>query len=497
VAATVTGCGGEPAPTCTDALDPNNSREAAARLAAGAKSGLRTCAGDEDWYVVTLGAGETLAVNADFQGAPETLKVQLIEPIQGAVVAQLGPGGGGLEGSMQPGAAGDYFIRVTTPSTTPVAYDLAVAMSPATQTCETGFHPQNGTCVQDGCDDLGLEANDDVMTARPLLPGLYSGLKICKAGDRDFFALQPPPGGGAFSVSMWRTKGQDIDLVITTGEVVNGKYKVLGAAQSSGGEDHLLYVPVPDGQPAFLMVLGDKDSTGTYDLELRVDPLDPKRDCVTGCNEIVPMDGTFDMDDPAALVAGYFIGTDEEYRFVRRDLGMWLQWAFGEMEKKFPGTPPVYLSDISQEDGKTPGTMFNRPRHPTTTHVNGRDCDIAYYQTLPDNDYRIICGDGTDRNGNGTPGKYNDGYFCTTNQNVVDVTRQTYFMALLMAHPQFRVLGIDQTLPQLFYEEVERLVGNGDLPGWAAYKIENGLAWGAEGGWQFHHHHIHLSLFDR
>lgn len=489
--------GGESAPPCTDALDPNDSKEAAARLTAGAKAGLRACAGDEDWYVVSLAAGETLALNADFTGAPETLKVQLIEPTQGAVIAQLGAGGAGVEGTMQPGAAGDYLVRVTTPSSKPVQYDLAVAVSPATQTCAAGTHPQNGGCVEDGCDDLGFEKNDDIASARLLLPGSYSGLRICKSGERDFYALQPPPGGGAFSVSLWRTKGQDLDLVITTGEVVNGKYKVLGAAQTNGMEDHLLYVPIPDGQPAYLMVLGDGAATGTYDLQLSVEPLDPVRDCLVDCGALVPMDGTFDMGDPVAAVAGYFIGTDEAYRFARRDLGMWLQWAFAQMEKKFPGTPPVYLSDISQEDGKTPGTMFNRPRHPTTTHVNGRDCDIAYYQTLPDNDYRIICGDGTDKNGNGQAGKYNDGYFCTTDKNVVDFVKQTQFVSLLMAHPQFRVLGIDQTLPQQFYDEAYRQADAGLLPGWAVYKIENGLAWGNDGGWAFHHHHIHLSLYDR
>src|SRR6185436_7689468 len=120
-----------------------------------------------------------------------------------------------------------------------------------------------------------------------------------------------------------------------------------------------------------------------------------------------------------------------------------------------------------------------------------------YFQTLPDNDYRIICGDGSDTNNNGVSGNYNDGYFCLTNQNVVDMPRQAYFMSLMMGFPYFRVVGVDQTLPSQLVAAADKLVASGDLPAWAAFKMHSGLGYGAAGGWQFHHHHIHYSANSR
>jgi hypothetical protein len=511
VALVLAGCsgGGMNQPlSCRDDLEPNDSQEEARRLTPGtAVSGLKACNGEEDWYVVTLGKGEVLTLNLDLNKSKElarpseSLELLVHEPTQMVPImrAPKSDGGFDIKAELQPGDAGDYYVHLKHVGTGVVEYDLTALVTGATQQCMPGTHAQNGECVADGCGDLGFEPNEDIAHARVLVAGKYKGLKICSGTDRDFFVLQPPVGGGAFTLSMELTGGNgDIDAFATDGTMKNAtQFKTVAAAAGGGYEDYMTRVPVADGTQMFLIVAGDKMATNTYDLELVWEPLDEKRDCLMDCGAMIKMPGPIDPSMPEAVTAGYFVGTEEDYSYARRDLAMLLTYAFDAVAKQFPGTNPIYLSDICQMDGKTPGTDVNQPRHPTTTHINGRDVDIAYYSTLADNDYRIVCGDGTDKNGNGRTGKFNDGYFCTTTQNVVDWPREVYFMAQIMGSPLFRVLGVDETFPDPISTEANKQYAAGLIPRWAVYRLENGLGYGNDGGWAFHHHHTHLSLADR
>lgn len=209
------------------------------------------------------------------------------------------------------------------------------------------------------------------------------------------------------------------------------------------------------------------------------------------CTDIVQMPGSYDHDSAEAIAAGYFIDTRPQYAWLRKDLTMLLRYAACEVARRFPGTNPIGIMDLSQADGYTPGTDVGDPRHPTTTH-RGSDMDLAYYQTDGINDGQIVCGDGSDTNGNGRPGRYNDGYFCTTEDNIVDWPREAYWFAMLASTPLVRVFGIDRTMPDDFRAELRR---QHDL-GWIAddqYERALELGYGASGGWQFHHHHTHMS----
>lgn len=159
--------------------------------------------------------------------------------------------------------------------------------------------------------------------------------------------------------------------------------------------------------------------------------------------------------------------------------------------RRFPNTTPLGLSDLSQSDGRTPGTDVNSLRHASTTH-RGDDLDIAYYQTDGSNNPQIVCGDGTDRNANGRTGRFNDGYFCTSNQNIVDWEREAYFFGIMATTSLVRVFGIDQTMPEQFRMHITALRDRGELTAEQASRALR-LGYGADGGWQFHHHHVHLS----
>jgi hypothetical protein len=209
------------------------------------------------------------------------------------------------------------------------------------------------------------------------------------------------------------------------------------------------------------------------------------------CSTIVAMPGSFMYQSAEARAAGYYIATEARYAWMRKDLTMLVQYAACEMAKRYPDAAPIGLSDMSQMDGLTPGTDVGRLRHGSTTHT-GNDIDIAYYQTDGLNNPQIICGNGSDRNGNGSVGMFNDGSFCTVEMNIVDWPKEIYWFAKLAETPLVRVFGIDQTLPDDFNRWARQLLEAGEISNEVHERMTT-LGFGASGGWQYHHHHTHMS----
>lgn len=205
------------------------------------------------------------------------------------------------------------------------------------------------------------------------------------------------------------------------------------------------------------------------------------------------MPGATQADSPEALASGYFIASKAKYSFLRRDLTMLIQYAACEVRYRFADTTPIGLADLSQQDGKTPGTDVGNPGHATSTH-RGDDIDIAYYQTDGANNPQIICGDGTDKNPNGVGGKYNDGAFCTTADNIIDWPRELWLFAKFSESPKARVFGIDETLAKKFMSGAAQLRKDGDVSADIAERMTH-VGYGNAGGWAFHHHHSHMSFF--
>ena len=237
----------------------------------------------------------------------------------------------------------------------------------------------------------------------------------------------------------------------------------------------------------------DTQADGSSDAPIDSAPTStcPDWHCTTGCADLVAMPGSFDPASAQAKKDGYYIGTLKKYSYLRKHITLAIAWSACEVMRRSPGTAPLAIQDMSQVDGKTPGTDVGAPRHPTTTHT-GSDVDISYYQTDGDNDIQIVCGDGSDTNGNGTPGRYNDGYFCTTDKNIVDWDREVWFFAKMADTPLVRVFGIDQTMPAKFTSGADALQKSGAIDAAVKGRMTI-LGYGASGGWQFHHHHTHMS----
>lgn len=180
------------------------------------------------------------------------------------------------------------------------------------------------------------------------------------------------------------------------------------------------------------------------------------------------------------------------YRWLRRELLMLVRHAFKLVAAQSPSTSALGVGDASQRDALTPGTDNGNLRHPPGVHVQGADVDLAYFNILaaqgqiPYNDTRIIC----DANGGS-----NDGAFCNPSAagtHIVDLDRQTYFLAQLFSSPRLRVAGVDQVIAPLLRARADLLLSQGSITQAQRDAFYSRLGFGE--GWQFHHHHIHVSL---
>jgi hypothetical protein len=180
------------------------------------------------------------------------------------------------------------------------------------------------------------------------------------------------------------------------------------------------------------------------------------------------------------------------YRWVRLELLMLVRHALRQTQLRFQDTRPLGVGDICQRDTITPGFDIGAPRHPATSHDQGGNIDLAYFNTLaaqgtiPFSQVRIVC----DANG-----ASNDGFFCNpgaASTHVVDLPRQVYFMAQLFASPRLRVIGVDQVIGPLLRAEADAQLAAGAITQAQRDAFYNKLGFGQ--GWEFTFAFIHVSL---
>ena len=220
----------------------------------------------------------------------------------------------------------------------------------------------------------------------------------------------------------------------------------------------------------------------------------PQRDCTgSDCGTVsafMPKDGPGYTDYPLNGETAA-----NQYRsYARKDMQMLIQWATAYVDckaKNWTGGngSPLGLGDMSESNGAIPGTSIGKPGHPAGTHVNGFDMDIAYYQVSTPNNYlRAIC----EHTSGGA-----DQYHCTKPPHLLDLWRTSLFLGALLTSNTIRVIGVDGQVGALIEAAMPTLCASGWLPqascnkiGYIAYEVTNtGAGW-----YQFHHHHLHVSL---
>jgi len=371
-----------------------------------------------------------------------------------------------------------------------------------------GCHPEVGGCVLGWssepfvCDDERFEPNELIGKATSIAaPSVTSALDLCQ-GDEDWFKVEAPAATlTTVGIEFPHMRG-DLDLIAyDEAEALLGSRLGPESYGSSyrTNENGLEYHAILDmSRPVlgYFRVKPFSGATNQYDLHVTTAPWKDGALCsddfgfdecrgYNGHSEGIVYHFPFPRGDDPYVPSGYTLESYSSYRWLRRELIMLVRHAIHEVQQKFPHTTAVGLLDMGDKFAVTPGFDVGDPRHPESTHDQGGNVDIAYYQTDGSNDGQIVCGARENMN--------NDGYFCTSTEGtILDVARTAYFIAVLNLHPRLRVIGVDALLAPLIQAEAKRQRDAGDISAGQYSKLVANMASGE--GWPFHHHHMHVSM---
>ena len=243
-------------PTCPDDGLEDNDTFDDARPIGGSTDALRVCEGDDDYYSVTLGAGDTLTVATDFSTSEGDIDLRLLNG-EGAVVASSVSVTDDESLTYVAETAGTYVIRVSLWR-------------------DSGSDPGNGygididvdEAVAPSCPSDRLENNDSIDDAEPLPPELYTGLFVCE-DDEDWYRL-PLNAGDTITVTVTFPHAEgDIDLRLLD------SIGVPLATRASDTDDEELEYTVEEDGTYFIRVYLYADAGSSvgneYDILIEVD----------------------------------------------------------------------------------------------------------------------------------------------------------------------------------------------------------------------------------
>lgn len=178
---------------------------------------------------------------------------------------------------------------------------------------------------------------------------------------------------------------------------------------------------------------------------------------------------------------------DTSTSYIRRDLMLRVQYAAAVVACSDDNPRPIALGDASERDGSTPGTRKGRPRHLAGTHENGRDLDIAYFQTgTANNHIRAICNHV--RHGV-------DEFHCVEPPAHLDATRTALLIGAIFEDHHIRAIGVDGQAAPMLEAAIRSLCDAHRIAKDACARVHLSYeTTDQHHGWfRFHHKHLHVS----
>ena len=235
-----------PAAACDDdTLEPNDTAQAAKVLGLGTRTGLKLCAGNDDWFKIALRAGDGLDISTTFVHAMGDLDLEVYRP-DGTTL--LGKSDGVMDGEslsfrVVP-ETGDYFIHVYGYMRAQNSYTLTLA---------------GGTCRNDS-----LEPNDTLASAKVLATGVTRSLALC-AGDEDWFKVSATAGQRLAVTARFLHRQGDLDLRIFRPDGSN-----LASSDSLDDDEQIIVPSLPVSGAYLLRIFSSTRAQNAYDLDVSV-----------------------------------------------------------------------------------------------------------------------------------------------------------------------------------------------------------------------------------
>ena len=304
IAATIVGC-----PDCIDdGLEPNDDRETATELAAGATDDLRVCADDEDWYTVSLCAGGTATFEVRFTHAAGDLDALLFDA-DGAILDGATTVSDNESLRFEAGdTAVELWLRVAGYLGAENDYDLDVAIEGCgcvdDSECPGGLVCIDNACVgAPVCPADVFEPNNGAQTARPIAPGVYDELRLCE-DDSDWYAIAICAGGTVRIDAAFSHEAGDVDMFLEDSDGLR-----LGTSDSPDDGESIEWTAV-DATLARLSVYGFEGATNGYDLSIEV----------ADCDVPVCVDDDFEPDNTPADSTSLPLGRTPDRQICAADL---------------------------------------------------------------------------------------------------------------------------------------------------------------------------------
>ena len=222
-----------------DPLEPNDSAGQAAPLTTGEQPALRAC-GDEDWFTVDVGAGQTVTVAASWEPSHGALTLTL-QDAAGATISATETPGAALAWGPAP-ASTQVRVRASSAAGTAMTWSLDLQLSDET------------------CTDDPAEPNDGPDDATPLATGITDGLVLC-FDDRDWYAI-PASAGQVLTVAvLFDHAVGDLDAVLYAPDGVTP----VASSETETNNESITWA-VPETGTWLLEVRGFKGQTNSYDV---------------------------------------------------------------------------------------------------------------------------------------------------------------------------------------------------------------------------------------
>ncbi len=186
-----------------DRNEPNNGSADAALIEPGVHADLSICAGDQDFYAVTVEAGQSIRVSARFDNASGDLDLAMALPMEDGFEYQSANGDQDVEQVEEPCVpnSGETLIAVFPFEGSENDYELAV---------EVGAGDCNRVCEDDPFDERS--SNDELDDASLVdLPFDRDGLIICRE-DPDFYGFEATAGQIISASIDFSHRAGDIDM---------------------------------------------------------------------------------------------------------------------------------------------------------------------------------------------------------------------------------------------------------------------------------------------